>query len=244
MKVHKCNIVAKYLSNLCFGRLVSLPWRNFEALITDMSKKLVGYLLFFVALVIVFFIFLFRGNDNWKTRLPVISYVKPFRFTTQDGGIYTDRDMLGKVSVVAYFFTTCKGICPRLHTSMRTVYEAFRNEPDFMIIAHTCDPDTDSAARLKFYADSLKINTAKWLLLTGRKDSLYSAARNSYLLDDPKNDLQKIEDQFIHTQFFALVDRQGNVRSQVYDGLKQNELERLKKDIKILLEEKPQGTAL
>ena len=75
-------------------------------------------------------------------------------------------------------------------------------------------------------------------MLTGRKDSLYQIARSAYLLDDPKNNVEKIEDQFIHTQFFALVDKDGKVRGQVYDGLKQTELDRLKKDIKNLLTEK------
>ncbi|NCI45095.1 SCO family protein [Sediminibacterium soli] len=203
-----------------------------------MNKKMLGYLLFFIVLVLGFYFFLFRGNDFWKAKLPVISYVKPFRFTTQDGLPFTEKDMLGKVSVVEFFFTTCKGICPKMNSNMKTVYEAYRNEPDFMVVAHTCDPERDSAARLKVYADSLKIDTHKWVLLTGRKDSLYSIARNAYLLDDPKNDLQKIEDQFIHTQFFALVDRDGKVRGQVYDGLKQTELDRLKKDIAKLLAEK------
>lgn len=203
-----------------------------------MSKKLVGYLLFFVVLVGVFYVFLFRGTDKWKTKLPVISYVKPFHFTTQDGLAYTDRDMLGKVCVVEYFFTTCKGICPKMNTNMKTIYEVFKEEPDFMIVSHTCNPGTDSAARLKVYADSMKIDTRKWVLLTGRKDSLYQIARSAYLLDDPKNSVDKIEDQFIHTQFFALVDKDGKVRGQVYDGLKQAELERLKKDIRSLLTEK------
>ncbi|MFX5562990.1 hypothetical protein ABTD73_21305, partial [Acinetobacter baumannii] len=70
------------------------------------------------------------------------------------------------------------------------------------------------------------------------KDSLYQIARTAYLLDDPKNSVEKIEDQFIHTQFFALVDKEGKVRSQIYDGLKKDEIEKLKKDIRILLNEK------
>jgi protein SCO1/2 len=35
-----------------------------------------------------------------------------------------------------------------------------------------------------------------------------------------------------------LVDKDGKVRGQVYDGLKSAELEQLKKDIRILLDEK------
>ena len=98
--------------------------------------------------------------------------------------------------------------------------------------------ETDSAARLKWFSDSMKVNTNRWWFLTGRKDSLYNAARNSYLLDDPKNNLQKIEDQFMHTQFFALVDRSGQVR-KIYDGLKDKEIDQLKLDIETLLKEPP-----
>lgn len=203
-----------------------------------MNKKLLGYLLFFVVLVAGFYFFLFRGTDQWKTKLPVISYVKPFHFTNQDGLVFTDKDMLGKVCVVNYFFTTCKGICPKMNTNMKTIYQAFKDEPDFLIISHTCNPETDSVPRMKAYADSMQVNTRKWEFLTGRKDSLYQIARSAYLLDDPKNNVQKIEDQFIHTQFFALVDKNGKVRGQIYDGLKEQEINRLIKDARSLLAEK------
>jgi protein SCO1/2 len=50
-----------------------------------------------------------------------------------------------------------------------------------------------------------------------------------------------INDDFMHSQFFALVDKQGIVRGQVYDGLKEDEIKKLKKDIKSLLAEKAVG---
>ncbi len=202
-----------------------------------MKKKLLRYSIFFVVLTILFFVFVFAGTDNWKSKSPVISYVRPFSFITQDGLPFTQKDMLGKVCVVNYFFTSCKGICPHLNSNINEIYNAFKNEPEFIIVSHTSDPETDSPNVLKHYADSLKINTHKWIFLTGRKDSLYQAARNSYLLDDPKNNVEKIEDQFLHTQFIALVDKNGQVRGQIYDGLKENDLAQLKADIKILLKE-------
>ena len=91
---------------------------------------------------------------------------------------------------------------------------------------------------LKKYADSLGVNTKIWVFLTGRKDSLYQMARGSYLLDDPKNNVEKMEDQFMHTQFFALIDRKGKVRGKIYDGLKALEIEQLKQDISKLLKDK------
>lgn len=202
-----------------------------------MSKKTKLYLLFFTVLILAFYYFLFRGTDNWKVKMPILSYVQPFNFTNQDGESVTDQNLLNKITVVEYFFTTCKGICPKLNTNMKQVYEIYKNEPSFQIISHTCNPDTDSVSVLKHYADSLQVNTKKWIFLTGQKDSLYQMARGSYLLDDPKNNVEKIEDQFIHTQFFALVDRQGKVRGKIYDGLKALEIEQLIQDISKLLKE-------
>ena len=67
-------------------------------------------------------------------------------------------------------------------------------------------------------------------------------ARQGYLIDNGKPDsTQRIEDQFIHTQFFALVDRYGRVRG-IYDGLKNDEVEKLIADIKDLLKEKVDRT--
>jgi protein SCO1/2 len=200
-------------------------------------SKTTGYVVFFVVLVAAFYYFVFKGTDNWKVKMPILSYVQPFAFTNQDGEIVTEKNFNNKITVVEYFFTTCKGICPKLNTNMKDIYTLYQNEPDFQIISHTCNPGTDSVPVLKHYADSLQVNTKKWIFLTGRKDSLYQMARGSYLLDDPKNNVEKIEDQFIHTQFFALVDRNGKVRGKIYDGLKQVEVEQLKHDIARLLKD-------
>jgi len=203
-----------------------------------MSRKAKFYIIFFALMVIGFYVALTQViPDFGKVKLPVLSYVKPFSFTNQDGNRVTNQDVAGKVYVAEYFFTTCKSICPVMNTNMRDIYEAYKNETDFIILSHTCDPETDSAAQLKKYADSLKVNTARWWFVTGRKDSLYMTARNSYLLDDSENNPKNIDDEFLHTQFFALVDKQGQVR-KIYDGLKKEELQLLKKDIAAVLKEK------
>lgn len=175
--------------------------------------------------------------------LPVISHVQPFSFTNQHGKKITEKEVSGKVYVAEYFFTTCKGVCPKMNRNMKLIYNEFNKEKDFLILSHTVDPDIDGVSRLKRYGDSLGISSGNWYLLTGRKDSLYYAARVSYILDDPKNMNDKIEDQFIHTQFFALVDKKGRVR-KIYDGLKKEEITELTRDIYKLLGEKTNTAAV
>jgi protein SCO1 len=203
-----------------------------------MSRKAKFYLIFFTVLVVGFFFVLKAVIPGYgEKKFQVLNQVKPFTFTNQDGKLISEKNVEGKVYVAEYFFTSCTGICPILNDNMKKIYEKFRNEPDFLILSHTCDPETDSVARLKHYADSLQVNDGKWLFLTGSKESLYNAARVSYLLDDPKNNRDNIQDQFLHTQFFALVDRNGKVRRKIYDGLKKNELKELENDIAVLLKE-------
>ena len=203
-----------------------------------MGRKAKFYVVFFTVLVVGFFYVLKAVIPGYGDRkFQVLNQVKPFTFTNQDGKLISEREVEGKVYVAEYFFTSCTGICPILNSNMKNVYEKYRNEPDFLILSHTCDPETDSVARLKQYADSLQVDNNKWLFLTGSKESLYNAARVSYLLDDPKNKMENIKDQFLHTQYFALVDRNGKVRKKIYDGLKKKELKELEKDIAVLLKE-------
>src|SRR5688572_23439455 len=149
-----------------------------------MKRKTVFYFLFFAVLITGFLFTLARVIPGFgEVKLPVLSYVQPFSFVNQDGKQVTEKDVLGKVYVAEYFFTTCKGVCPKMNNNMKKVYEAYRNEPGFLILSHTSDPGTDSAARLKRYADSLGVNTDRWMFLTGAKDSLYHMARHSYKID-------------------------------------------------------------
>ncbi len=203
-----------------------------------MKKKALIYIVFFIVLIGGFLFALTQIIPGFgDVKLPILSYVQPFSFLDQNGKRITEEDTKGKVYVAEYFFTSCTGICPIMNTNMKRIYASFANEPNFVILSHSVDPETDSVGRLRKYADSMGIRENRWHMLTGRKDSLYNAARVSYLLDDPKNNHDKIEDQFIHTQFLALVDKSGRVR-KIYDSLKKNELDELKKDIVTLLNEK------
>jgi protein SCO1/2 len=202
-----------------------------------MSKKIWFYILFFLVLIIGFYFVLTKLIPGYgKVGLPQLSKVQAFSFLDQNGDRISNKDVNGKVYVAEFFFTTCPGICPKLNTNLRPIYEKYISEPKFLIMSHTVNPSIDTVARLKHYADSLGVDARHWVFLTGKKDSLYLAARLSYLLDDPKNNISPVDEQFIHTQYFALVDKNGNVRS-IIDGLKKDELIEMQKEIDELLKE-------
>ncbi len=206
-----------------------------------MKKKLILLGGFLVLLVSGFWFLLSFTKGFFEVKLPVMSYVQDFSFTDQNNQTVTGNTVDGKVYVAEYFFTTCKGICPKMNANMEKIFEKFKDEKEFAIISHTSMPEVDSVPLMKAYEEKMiGINphfAAKWYFVTGSKDSLYKMARQSYLLDNDKNNNVNIADHFIHTQFFALVDKQKRVRG-IYDGLKPDELLRLDTDIKALLKEK------
>ena len=235
-----------------------------------MGKKWHWYVGFFILLFGSYFLYFFSQDDFSQSNLPIINNnIQPFSFTNQNGKVLTERDIEGKVFVAEFFFTTCKGICPKMNANMRRVFDSYKNDSSFMILSHTCMPETDSVPLLKKYEQrmlngalvqnedgSYKITydststslqsseNVKWNFVTGDKSSLYKMARQSYLIDNNKPDsTTNIADQFIHTQFFALVDKQARVRG-VYDGLKEDEVQKLLKNISALLKEKYQSRSL
>jgi protein SCO1 len=200
------------------------------------KSKLLLYSVTFLLIIGGFWYFLFEGTDNWKSKLPVLSYVKPFSFVNQSGDTVSQSTTSGKVYITNYFFVTCKGICPHMNGNMKKLYNKFKEKDDLLFLSHTCQPEDDSIPVLARYADSIGADGKKWQFLTGDKLALYSMARESYHIDDPRNNVGSINDQFLHSQFLALVDRSGQVRG-VYDGLKQKEIDQLNIDVADLLKE-------
>jgi protein SCO1/2 len=195
-----------------------------------------SYLVFFGLLLGGFYYAMVKYTDFEEVKLPVLNTVQPFAFLRQDSAMASQNDIRNRIYVAEYFFTTCKGICPKMNKNMKAIYEQFKTDSNFLIVSHTVNPDTDSLPVLRHYADSLGAEVSNWWFLTGSKEKLYKTARESYLLDDPKNSTKNIDEQFLHTQFFTLVDRQGRVRG-VYDGIKKEEVDQLMTDIKTLIKE-------
>ncbi len=227
------------------------------------KNRLWIYIGFFAILLGGFYLAIFREHTFSDSKLAVINASIPeFSFINQDGKIFSQKNTADKVYLAEYFFTTCKGICPKMNANMRRVFDKFKDERDFLIVSHTCMPEVDSVPLLKAYEkkmingtlikkedgtykivnqssdNGIAVVNPNWQFVTGNKADLYKLARQGYKIDNGKPDsTQRMEDQFIHTQFFALVDRYGRVRA-IYDGLIEEEIQKLLKDIPGLLKEK------
>lgn len=179
-----------------------------------------------------------------KSDLVEIGPVPEFKLTNQDNKSISDKDYLGKVYVVEFFFSTCPTICPKMNQSMLQLQEEFYGNPNFGIASITIDPAKDTPQVLKEHANLLGVKHYNWHFLTGDKEYIYSLANKGFNLYAGENN--KAAGGFEHSGLFALVDKDGKIRCRkdaqgnpilYYDGLEASGVEAIKEDIKKLLAE-------
>lgn len=141
--------------------------------------------------------------------------VPPFALLNQDSLLITNDDYLGKVYVAEFFFTTCPTICPIMNRNLVQLQEEFREFEDFGVASFTINPDYDTPRVLKEYADQYGITDMDWHLLTGDREEIYELANvgfNIFAAETPG-----VPGGFEHSGLFALIDREGYLRSRMDD---------------------------
>lgn len=145
-------------------------------------------------------------NNGEKRRVP------SFAFVNQDSILVTDRDYLGKVYVVEFFFTTCPTICPIMTKNLVELQDTFKDQEDFGVASFTINPNFDTPAVLKEYAERYGIVDNDWHLLTGDQDKIYKLAQEGFYI--LANQVDDAPGGFEHSGMFALVDKKGYIRSR------------------------------
>ncbi|WBL22002.1 SCO family protein [Zunongwangia sp. HRR-M8] len=136
-----------------------------------------------------------------------------FEFIDQHGDTISNQDYLGKVYVVEFFFTTCPTICPIMSENLVEVQDELKSyEDQFGIASFSIDPDHDTPEVLSEYADRYGVSNPNWHLMTGDRDDIYKLANagfQTYAGEDPS-----VKGGFIHSGMFALIDKEGYIRSR------------------------------
>lgn len=184
-----------------------------------------------------------------KADLHSYAKVPDFEFINQDGKTITNKEYDGKVYVVEFFFSTCPTICPIMNSKMVTIQDKFLGNPNFGIASFSITPHIDTPAILKEYASNHKITHKNWHLLTGKpEEEVYKLSNEGFKLYAGKGD--KDHAGFEHSGLFALVDKDGYLRSRYdeygnpigyYRAIEEqgfsDQVQELKQDIKLLLNE-------
>lgn len=160
--------------------------------------------------------------------------IPDFEFTDQDGNAVTPQTFEGKVYIADFFFTTCPTICPVMKKEMLRVYEAFLDNEEVAILSHTIDPEHDSVAVLRDFAEKLGVESYKWHFVTGDKEEIYRVGMKGYLVTAGED--ASAPGGYIHSGAFILVDKDRRIRG-LYDGTKSPDVNALIRDVKVLLKE-------
>jgi protein SCO1/2 len=174
-------------------------------------------------------------DNKEKASKEITHRISEFSFTDQDGNNINHQNLSGKIHVANFFFTTCSSICPKMTANLQKLQKEFTNNNEVVLLSYSVTPWIDSVSRLKKYAEKYSIQTNKWHLLTGSTNSIYKLARQSYFAEE-ETGYNKDSTEFLHTEHFILVDKEGCIRG-MYNGTLSLETERLIEDINVLLKE-------
>ena len=157
-----------------------------------------------------------RLNTNERLAYLTISDQKrkapDFLLTNQDSILISNDDMIGKVYVLEFFFTRCPDICIEMNQNMKLLDEEFGDSNDFGIVSITIDPNNDTPSVLKKYSEALDVKSQNWHFLTGQKDYIYDLANIGFNIFANQN--SNFIGGFEHQGYFALIDKDGYIRSR------------------------------
>jgi protein SCO1 len=180
---------------------------------------------------------------------PLVKFEKvpDFSFTNQYGKTITNNTFKNKVYVVEFFYTRCPTICPKMNKNMLIIQRAYYGNPNFAIASISINPTFDTPQVLLNYAKEKGATLKNWYFLTGDKKAIYNLSNTGFKMYAGIN--PKEAGGFEHSGLFALVDKNGFIRSRTiksgevenpikyYDGLDLKQVEMLKEDIAKLLSE-------
>jgi protein SCO1 len=143
--------------------------------------------------------------------LPKIAPAPAFTLTSQDGAPVSLADFRGKVVAVTFIYTLCTDTCPVLTPMMSFVQD--RLGPDFgtkiAFVSITVDPERDTPAVLKEYAEAFDANPAGWAFVTGAPETIREVTRRYGVFAEKTAD-----GDVDHSFLTSIVDRRGILRVQ------------------------------
>jgi protein SCO1/2 len=149
------------------------------------------------------------GQELGDQGFPLGSY----RVVERSGKVVTEADLAGEVWVSAFIFTRCPLACPRISTVMKGLQKPM-GDAGVKLVSISVDPDYDTPAVLKRYADSLEADPNRWWFLTGKQDEIIDLILNRFHLPIEKNpgaDADSKVEAVQHSPRLVLVDRENMV---------------------------------
>jgi protein SCO1/2 len=161
--------------------------------------------------------------------------VPSFQLTNQNGQPFGSPQLVGKIWIVDFVYTTCPGPCPMISSRMSELQKPLE-KTDVHLVSFSVDPEKDTPEVLRRYAERLQAEPGRWDFLTGSKSAIYKLSHDGFKLAvSDGSDAQGIP---VHSTRMVLVDRHGQIRGY-YDTTEPEAITKLLADTNHLLREQP-----
>jgi cytochrome oxidase Cu insertion factor (SCO1/SenC/PrrC family) len=142
--------------------------------------------------------------------------VSPFALVDARGMTVLREDLSGEPWIASMIFTRCTGPCPAVTSTMKKLAARLAGSRA-KLVTFTVDPEYDTPAVLKSYADAVGADPARWLFLTGPTQAIDALIRASFLSPVERDAHAPIGEHVSHSTRIVVVDKLGRVRGQ-YSG--------------------------
>ncbi len=196
-----------------------------------MTLKKILYLLICVLLIGVA---VFVWIDNRYLPLPVYRQcnLQGVKHLVNQDSLALDYDQVikNKTLLVAFFFTRCESVCPRVTLATQQLLQALNTKHEGLrILSISVDPENDVPSELIKYRKRFQINNPDWIHATGERSKIYALISNQFGLSvTPTN---KKEDDFFHSPQIVLVDKNQQIRGY-YDGTDSTQIKLLQQHLR------------
>jgi protein SCO1/2 len=202
---------------------------------SGMAWKITLLLIPLVTAAVLFWLRQVQVNALSSRPLPSYGTIPSFELTNQDAQPFGSRELVGKIWIADFIFTSCPGPCPIISTRMSELQKPLAKS-DVRLVSFSVDPEKDTPEVLRTYADKLRKEPFRWDFLTGPLDTITSLSRDGFKLAIASE--EEPGSGPVHSTRFVLVDRRGTIRGY-YDALAADGVTKVLADANHLLREQP-----
>ena len=155
--------------------------------------------------------------------LPDLGRLPAFSLTDERGRPFGRDDLLGKVWVADFVFTSCSDACPRLMQRMRLLQDRLDPLGGVGLLSISVDPERDTPEKLRAYGEAYGARGDQWRFLTGSPTEVQRTVVKGFkmaMAKVPAQDQARESDDELRAQAFdimhgdrmVLVDSDAHIR--------------------------------